>query len=807
MGAELHESEAGDNALDAGTGYREPIFYGGGESLFQMIWRGKWLLVLSVVASLCGAFVYLRQATPTYQSTSQILVDKPNLQPRSDVPVPVGSTLGNVLGTQASMITSPEIISAALGDPNLLALPTFADPNYVKDLLGSLEATPAKNTDIIRVTASSPYPDDAAQIVNATVRAYIRWHEANRQLSTADLLKDLNSQLEKRSNDLQMKRKEQMLFEQRHPEVVENAPGGRTDKTLEMLRDALAAAGLKVVERTSYYQGLQRMEEEPDAFREYVFGYQAASAAASQVVVTPAASEHGERLRLETLLETTQFQLAEKKATSPGQVSAQVNVLKERLSVIEKKIADSDAEFIRHQVALAETLLEDARTQEQKIAALYDKEFTKVQSLSDQDSQYAFLKSECEILGKLYDSLLSQISQLDLSARLEGLKISVLGKAMPAAAPFSPQPVKVLGIGLVLGLMLGGGLCLVWAWRDQRVRSANEILAILGVPILGTIPSMSRDALAYRRQLRADSNSRESEACRALRTTLLYGTQQERARTILVTSPGPSEGKTTLVNSLAVTMAQAGQKTLVVDADLRKLGQWRPASGNGLDVGLTDVLAGTATLDQAIWATETDGLDVLASGPSPPNPAELLNSQAFAALLEQLKRRYDRILVDSPPVAVVTDAQILATLCGSTLLVLRAERSSRMLMQRARDALLAVGVRVAGAVVTDVSPKAIGYRYYSGYGYYYPHQGSNGHKAAQQESSTDTAISSERRTSSSGTREFRSQAAYLGEQDQADPGPTDQALPLQIEEYDGKSPRSNRGSHSDRDASTGEKKE
>jgi capsular exopolysaccharide synthesis family protein len=258
-------------------------------------------------------------------------------------------------------------------------------------------------------------------------------------------------------------------------------------------------------------------------------------------------------------------------------------------------------------------------------------------------------------------------------------------------------------------------------------------------------------------------------------------------------------------------MAQAGQKTLIVDADLRKPMHPRLPLGKGQSTGLADVLTGTATLDEAIRPTETEGLNVLVSGQSPPNPAELLNSRTLATILEQLQGRYDRILVDSPSVAMVTDAQILATLCGSTLLVLRAERSSRILTQRARDALLAVGVRVAGAIVTDVSPKASRHNCYSGYGYYRPHQGSNGHKAARQEPSTDAAAGSEQGTASPETKESKGEAAHSGQQDEGGKRPTDRAAPLEIKEYDGKAegkaPPPDRGSHHDRGASTGETKE
>jgi uncharacterized protein involved in exopolysaccharide biosynthesis len=223
-----HELDVGDNGQNAGMAYPGPIGFGvGGDSLFQILWRGRWLILLSVVAASAGAWFYLQRTTPLYESTSRILVDKPGLLPRSEVPQPVGSTSTNYLQTQASMIASRAIIAAALRDPNVLTLPTLRGIDYpVEEVIRTLSASVGKNTDIVSVTAKSAYPEDAAQIVNAIVRAYVGWHEANRQLSTADLLKDLNAQLEKRYQDLQTKRKERMMFEQRNPEVVESIRGG-----------------------------------------------------------------------------------------------------------------------------------------------------------------------------------------------------------------------------------------------------------------------------------------------------------------------------------------------------------------------------------------------------------------------------------------------------------------------------------------------------------------------------------------------------------------------------------------------------
>jgi len=188
---------------------------------------------------------------------------------------------------------------------------------------------------------------------------------------------------------------------------------------------------------------------------------------------------------------------------------------------------------------------------------------------------------------------------------------------------------------------------------------------------------------------------------------------------VLITSPAPVDGKTTLVSNLGIAMAQAGQKTLILDADFRRPMQHEIFKLDHDHKGLSSVLAGTTTLQDAIQPTKTKGLDVLPCGPDVPNPSEMLNSETFARTLEQLCERYDRIVIDSPPVMPVTDSQILAAVCDITLLVLRAERSTRRASQQARDALLSVGAHMLGAVVNDVPRKSARYGYYGGYGYYY----------------------------------------------------------------------------------------
>ncbi|MBA7506216.1 hypothetical protein ES706_04897 [subsurface metagenome] len=276
-----------------------------------------------------------------------------------------------------------------------------------------------------------------------------------------------------------------------------------------------------------------------------------------------------------------------------------------------------------------------------------------------------------------------------------------------------------MAIALVLGLMLGGGLALLRDWMDQRLRSAEEISAILGVPVLGVVPSMSRrqSMVARGQKVYLDSNSRAAEAYRTIRTAVFFGAPKDEAKTILVTSPAAVDGKTTLVSNLAIAMAQAGQKTLILDADFRKPMQHKIFEVDHQDKGLSSVLAGTTILEETIQPTKVKGLELLMCGPDVPNPSEILNSESFAKLLEFFSNKYDRIVIDSPPVMPVTDAQILGAICDITLLILRAEKSTRKISQQARDGLLSVGAHILGAVVNDV-PRKSRYGYYSGYGYY-----------------------------------------------------------------------------------------
>jgi succinoglycan biosynthesis transport protein ExoP len=726
VASNIYEPDGGENSQRTSLSYPMPALCGDPDyrSLSQVLWRGRWFVLLSLLLGGAASYLCLHRLTPRYESTARILVGKPGVPANSNFPPSVGSDSENYVQTQAGLLLTREIVNTAMNDPNVQALPALALGNRLGKLVRTLSAQVAKGTDLVKISARSEHPEEPAALVNAVVQAYLRWHAANKQIGVADLFKDLNAQLDNRLRELQAKRKDRLLFEQRHPEAVESFRGGVVSKTLELLRQDLATARLEAIQQDSYQKGLLRFEAEPTKFRQYVQNQRPANA------VVP---EDAERTALATALYQAQLQIDEILAgrTTRGM---DTKVIKNKQAQIEKRIAELDKEFVQRHIALAQAASEEAAAREQELTKMYEAELVKVQNLGGLDAEYAFITSECTLMENLCSGLMTQISNLDLNARLEGPNTYVLERAMPATEPVWPRPMMVLALGLVAGLMMGFGLAFLWDWRDQSVRSADEVTALLGVPVLGAVPSMSRRRLMARGQrLRFDATSRESEAYRSIRTFLFLGVAREHASTILVTSPGPREGKTTLVSNLGVAMAHAGQRTLILDADLRKPMQHHIFGVDRHGPGLTDVLLGTATLEEAIQPTEVERLDVLASGQRTSNPSELLNSPAFLHTLERLKNKYAYVLVDSPPVGIVTDAQILANLCGLTLLVLRANKSSRLLTQRAGGALLTVNARVAGVIVNGVPKKDTKYSHYSVFSSYQSSYGGASGQTPRQE--------------------------------------------------------------------------
>lgn len=335
------------------------------------------------------------------------------------------------------------------------------------------------------------------------------------------------------------------------------------------------------------------------------------------------------------------------------------------------------------------------------------------------ESRIAQLQLETSILNDTYRYLLGQYEAARLQEATIAPYINLLDPASPAYRIGTTLRQKLM-LGVLVGLLLGLGAAFFLEYLDQTIKNAADVERAVGIPVLGQIPDDKRLGTDNGRRRgvvvisRLAPDEPTAEAFRALRTNVTFVGAERPLQLISVTSPGPGEGKSTTAVNLAVALAQSGQRTLLVDADLRRP-QVHRAFSLVQDPGLTDVLVGRVPVREAIRPDVQSNLDVLPSGPTPPNPSELLGSQAMHALISELRRTYEHIVMDTPPTLPVTDAAVVASSADGAIVVLRSGDTEEVPAQRAVEQLRRVQARVAGVVLNGVNPQRD--HYYTYYAY------------------------------------------------------------------------------------------
>jgi succinoglycan biosynthesis transport protein ExoP len=333
---------------------------------------------------------------------------------------------------------------------------------------------------------------------------------------------------------------------------------------------------------------------------------------------------------------------------------------------------------------------------------------------NNQAAQQVSLQTQLSAQQTLQSNYQSQLSQYQFAAQLVTGGGQIIGVATLPTKPSSPKPTTDIILGVIIGLVIGIGIALLREYYDESIRTMADLERVThGVPTLGLVPAIGdwrSDGEPYLVSEKAPM-SPPAEAYRSLRTSIQFLGLERDISTLLFTSPSASEGKTTTMANMATTMAHAGQSVVMVCCDLR-----RPRIHNffGLSnqVGFTSVLLGTATLEEALQAAPgIPGLYLLASGPTPPNPSELLSDPRCKAVLDQLAERADIVLIDSPPVLPVTDAAVLATQVDGVVLVTSVGNSSRKDVARAIEVLGRVNAPLVGLVLNKAS-ESDSYAYY-----------------------------------------------------------------------------------------------
>jgi succinoglycan biosynthesis transport protein ExoP len=351
------------------------------------------------------------------------------------------------------------------------------------------------------------------------------------------------------------------------------------------------------------------------------------------------------------------------------------------------------------------------RTRENNLLGVIQDYQQSVAGTNKKKAEHDYLTREKQIYASLYESYDQQLKKLKLFENVGPANIRVIENALPGWAVRPNRKFHLL-IGILAGLTLGIALAFFREYLDNTIRTAQDVEDYLDIPVVGTIPYiLQKDGGPSLLAPNARQVSVTAEAYRALRTSLQFFEADKPMKTILITSSGPSEGKTTTVANLGITLVQMGKKVCLVDMDLRKPALHklflRPNTK-----GITSVFSAAVDKKSLIQATGNPGLYMLASGPTAPNPAELIASARMRQVLEELRDSFDYVILDSPPLLAVTDARILATMADGILLVIQAGQSAITMSQSALEQVERAKANIIGAVLNKIRSVETGYYYY-----------------------------------------------------------------------------------------------
>ena len=578
----------------------------------------------------------------------------------------------------------------------------------LKRLHSDLKVQLVPKTDIIRLSYSSLNANLSADIVNRVVADYIQRSYETRYLSTQRVSQWLSGQLDDLKRQVESSQA-QMLDLQRKLGMLGFDPSkNQNATTLEDLSSAVAQARIQRILAESRFREMSTMD--PNSIED--------SLDSAHGSTQPALTQ------LRTSIASAKATLADLQATL-GPNHPQVKAQKAQLQALEK---EQDSEQNRL-LAQAKENFVIAKASEERILQSLDEQKAEAYKMRDDLVEYTLRQREFESNRTLYEGLLQRLRTAGVEAGLESLEIDIVDPAVPAAAPTLKPKTTMVITALIVGATLGIILIFLLESLDTGIKSIADIESITQLPSLAIVPKSkrvgtdvaARASIAQKNlETLASPKSQFSEAIRSLRTSLLLSTTGRPPKYILFTSATPAEGKTTISTNSAIVLAQGSTRVLLIDADMRRPAV-HPRFGLSGKVGLSTLLTGGSTFEETIQSVpEAPSLDVIASGPVPPFPAELLGSEAMRTMLINAAATYDYIVIDSPPILSVTDGVILARDADAVVLVVRHGKSSKHIIRRARDLLIRAGAPITGIVLNAVdigSPEYQGYYGQSGYHY------------------------------------------------------------------------------------------
>jgi len=723
-----------------------------GLDFFSAVMGRKFLVVAFIGIGLALGHLHFTRQPPVYASFAKVMVLRPQAvlpDQENDRPGKKTNTV-DLLENHQYLLTQPKILKGAVDPPPASDNPSEEDKKLAKEAslskLASLAASsnPAAtiaaglrvarsdvSEDVLEISFIGPNAGDCKKILDAVLASYKRWLEstqAGNRKELATLLTSAKADLDRR---LAENRREYDTFRDGASLIF------RDNKGVNYYEDRLQKVEnerhLKMLE-------LQQMEAQRDAMKEALS--RGASKEALLLMVNmlkasgdektdPAASLQA---RMDPFMKEITPLLVERDTLleTVGEGHPQIRKLDKRIESLRGLLREESGSqgpkldlLSIHLESLDERIIA-LNGEVAQLNASFDEVKSKAQGMQDQQRENERLNEEHANLKQLHEALVGKLVALDLSKDAMPMQAEITSEPTPGMQ-IGPSMVQSLGFGGVGGLLAAIAIALLLETADKSFRNPDEISRQLRLPVIGHIPELAADRdWKIVKDAKVDSSisvhhrpkSRLAESYRAVRAAIFFGTRGQTHRVLQVTSANSGDGKTTLCCNLASAIAMSGKKVLLVDCDLRRP-RVHKLFGLSLDVGLASVMRDGMDVPDAIQTTLVPNLDVMTVGPRVDNPAELLLSPQFTDLVQQLREKYDFVLMDTPPILIVTDPAAVAAHVDGVILVVRNTKRSRPQTRRVRETLDLIGARVLGVVVNGISERAAGYGYGDSYSYNY----------------------------------------------------------------------------------------
>lgn len=665
-----------------------------------VLYKRRRLAITVFLLIVIGTTVYTMLATPIFQAKVRLLIEaeEPNVVNFKGV-IDEQQAKADYYTTQYTILQSRALARKTLESLKLWNTPPFGEASAAGDTSAQSTATdrflvrvrvvPIRDSRLVDVFYELPDPALATTIVNALARNYIDQNREYRFLAAKDATDWLEDRLAEHRQQVESAERALQKYREQNGAISPADGENIVVQKLSQLNAEVTRAKTERLQQEAMYVQLQRRQADHASLE--TFG---------PILTDPYIRE--EKTALSDLLRR-QTELAE----TYGDKNDQMIAIK---SLVEGAQARLDNE-IQKVVQSLTTDYQVAVAREKSLVQALEDQKAEALLMNNKAIEYNVLQREVDSSKQIYDSLMQRAKETGVAAALTTSNIRIIDVAEKPRVPVSPNRLVNLLAGVLAGAVLAIGLVFFVEYMDNRLRTPDDITYHLKLPHLGFVPLLpkSQEASGYALTSRS-TPATFVDAFRVIRTNMLIASAGAGGQSVLITSAGLGEGRSLVAANLAVSLAQAGKRVLLVDADMRK-----PTIHRLFDLpqapGLSDHLAGTARTSDAVHSASVEGLSVLSSGAQPPNPAELLGSPQFTSLLQTWQERFDWVVIDSPPVIAAADASVIAHATTGVLFVVGADMTSRHAARRAVDRLEGTQARFFGAVLNRADLEAHAYHY------------------------------------------------------------------------------------------------